>query len=102
LNDLAWILATDRAAELRDGAEALRLAQRLAQITGTPNARFLSALDAADAEVGRFPDAIHAAEKARAVAIAAGETNLAQAAKKRLELYRSGQPFRGTKPAGFE
>ena len=64
LRDLAWILATSPKAELRDGSEALRLARRApATWRGSPNPRYLSALDAAYAETGDFAQAIRTAQQ---------------------------------------
>jgi len=71
----------------------VRLAQRATQLTGGKVARFWATLDAACAEAGRFPDAVHAAEKARELASAAGEKDIAQAAERRLILYRERQPY---------
>ncbi len=44
LNDLAWLLATTSRAELRDGAEAVRLAERACELSGHREARFLGTL----------------------------------------------------------
>ncbi|HWX20605.1 MAG TPA: tetratricopeptide repeat protein [Candidatus Binatia bacterium] len=93
LNDLAWLLATHPRTDARNGSEAVRLAERACQLSGAKEARFWSSLDAAYAEVGRFPDARRVAEKARDLALTAGQTNMAQAAGARLELYRKEQPF---------
>ena len=94
LNDLAWIRATAPQAELRDGAEAVRLAERACELTGGKEARFFGTLDAAYAEDGRFSEAITTAEKARGLALAAGDKAIAAAAEQRLTLYRKQQPFR--------
>jgi len=88
LNDLAWILATHPDPDLRNGAEAVQLAERLCHVANAPNALFLSTLAAAYAEVGRCTNAISTAQQARDVALAAGESELAQAVAKQLELYR--------------
>ncbi len=65
LRDLAWILATNPRDDLRNGPEAVRLARRSCELTKNSDARFLSALDAAYAEAGRFDDAIKTAEQVR-------------------------------------
>lgn len=93
LNGLAWLLATHPRAEMRNGAEAVRLAERACELSGGKDARFCSTLDAAYAEAGRFPDALRTAEKARDLALAAGRKELADAAQARLALYRKQQPF---------
>ena len=63
MRDLAWILATNPKAEIRNGAEALRLAQRACELAGHPDPRYLSALEVAYAEVGRFDDALKTAQQ---------------------------------------
>jgi protein O-mannosyl-transferase len=93
MNRLAWLLATQPDAKLRDGAEAVRLAEHVRDLTGGGSARFLATLDAAYAEAGRFPDAIAAAQKTRDTAQAQGQTDLAKAAEERLKLYEAGKPF---------
>jgi len=94
LNDLAWILATCREPEVRDGKEAVRLAEQACQLSGGKEARWWGTLDASYAEAGRFDEAVATATKARQMALAAGQKDLAQAAEKRLEVYRSRQPYR--------
>jgi Flp pilus assembly protein TadD len=94
LNDLAWLLATNPKPELRDGAEAVRLAERACELSDGKEARFWGTLDAAYAEAGRFADAISTAIKARDLALVAGQTDIAQRAEQRLALYRSGKPYR--------
>ncbi len=94
LNDLAWFLATDAHAELRNGEEAVRLAQKACELTGGRDPRCLGTLDAAYAEVGRFPDAIAIAATAAELARANGDGVIAAAAQQRLELYRAGKRYR--------
>ena len=93
LNDLAWLLATYPRAELRNGVQAVELAERACRLTTFKEARFLGTLDAAYAEAGRFPEAITIAEQAKSTALAAGEKSTAEQADERLKLYRSGLPF---------
>ena len=94
LNDLAWILATHPKLEVRNGAEAVRLAEEACRLSGGKEARCFGTLDAAYAEVGRFDDAIAAATKARELALAARQQDIAQAAEARLALYRAQKPYR--------
>jgi tetratricopeptide (TPR) repeat protein len=93
LNALAWLLATHPKAESRNGAEAVRLAERACALVGDREPRFWSTLDCAYAEAGRFSEAIATAEKARKLALAAGKKELAEAAETRLALYREGRAF---------
>jgi tetratricopeptide (TPR) repeat protein len=94
LNDLAWILATDYRASLRNGSDAVQLASRACQLAGGREARFSGTLDAAYAETGDFDKAIATARQTEQLAVNAGQTNLASAARQRLELYQLQQPFR--------
>jgi len=58
LNNLAWILATCPDPELRDGEEALRLAEECARLSSGENPRHLRTLAAAHAATGAFEAAI--------------------------------------------
>jgi protein O-mannosyl-transferase len=94
LNDLAWVLATNPKAEIRDGAEAVRLAEQACKLTGGKEPRCFGTLDAAYAEVGRFDDAVATATKARELALASGQQEIAQQAEARLAVYRARKPYR--------
>lgn len=94
LNNLAWLLATHPQAELRDGAQAVQLAERACALTGRKEAFLLGTLAAAYAEVGRFDDAVKTAEQARQLALAAGQQAVAQANARLLEQYRAHRPVR--------
>ena len=94
LNDLAWLLATHPDADLRNGPEAVTLAEKAVKLTHGTQAAFLGTLAAAYAEVGRFPEAIAAAEKALDRARAAGQGQIAEANTQFLELYRAHKPYR--------
>ena len=72
LNNLAWVLATSPDDELRNGAEAVRLAERACELTHYGQPLFIGTLAAAYAEAGRFPEAVTTAEKAEQLATAAG------------------------------
>jgi tetratricopeptide (TPR) repeat protein len=93
---LAWLLATSRQDELRDGKAAVVLAERSlgTDAQEAPDADRLDTLAAAYAEVGRFADAIATARRAEAAARAAGSADLAAEIATRLLLYEEGRPFR--------
>jgi tetratricopeptide (TPR) repeat protein len=96
LNDLAWHLATQPDASARNGAEAVRLAERAVASGGAardPN--YLDTLAASYAEVGRFDDAVRTAREAISLAEAAGQPALTAEFQKRLEQYLAGRPHRG-------
>jgi protein O-mannosyl-transferase len=94
LNNLAWMLATSPDPQLRNGAEAVDLAERACRITENRQAHMLGTLAASFAEAGRFPEAIAAAEQAKTLAEQAHDTETATANTKLLALYRSGKPYR--------
>jgi cytochrome c-type biogenesis protein CcmH/NrfG len=94
LNNLAWILATHRDPETRDGALAVRLAERACDLTGRTNLWFIHTLAAAYAEAGDTTNAVASAERARDLASATGQDALTRTAEKRIELYRSGGRYR--------
>ena len=94
LNNLAWLLATARDAQVRDGAEAVRCAQRVCELTQYQQALLVGTLAAASAEAGRFEEARATAQKAIALAEAAGQAGLAARNRELLKLYEAGQPCR--------
>ena len=100
LNNLAWVLATSPDEKLRNGAEAVRLAERACELTHDGQPAFVGTLAAAYAEAGRFPEAVTTAEKAEQLATAAGLKKLAVENQKLLELYQAGKPCRGPAQTG--
>ena len=93
LNNLAWLLATADDPSLRNGDEAVQLAGRACDLTHYHGPYYIGTLAAAYAEAGRFEDAVRTAEQARVLAIASGETELAERTLKLLEFYRAGRPY---------
>ncbi len=94
LNNLAWALATVEDEELRNPAEAVRLAERACELTDYEQAGMLDTLGVAYAAAGRFPKAIETAKKATKLAEATGKKNLAQGIQNRLQLYKARRPYR--------
>ncbi|MFM1769835.1 MAG: hypothetical protein RJA22_2364 [Verrucomicrobiota bacterium] len=94
LNDLAWLRATHPQAAARQGAEAVRLAERACQLTQRREPFLLGTLAAAYAEAGRFEDAVRTGEEARGLAAARGDARLAALNEKLVSLYRARQPYR--------
>ena len=72
LSNQAWLLATCSDDAVRDGKEAVRLAERACRLTGYKQAPMVGVLAAAYAEAGRFTDAVATAQKAIDLATAAG------------------------------
>ncbi|MBI4877880.1 MAG: tetratricopeptide repeat protein [Acidobacteria bacterium] len=75
LNHVAWVLATSPEAALRNGVEAVKLAQRAERLTGGRDAAVLDTLAAAYAETGRFWEAVQAARRAAALKTGASTLN---------------------------
>ena len=96
LNNLAWLLATHPNDSVRNGAEAVRLAERACQLTSGKDPMLLGTLAAAYAETGRFAEAISIGEKARTLATAIGLSDLAAKNAQLIENYRAGKPMRET------
>jgi len=93
LNNLAWTLAANPAAELRDGTQAVKCAERACTLTGYKETMMIGTLAAAYAEAGRFDEAMATAQKACAQATAAGKPELLKMNEQLLELYRQHQPY---------
>ena len=94
LNNLAWILAANADPQVRNGAEAVALAEQACQLSEHKQAVIVGTLAAAYAEAGRFPEAVAAAEEAARLADQANEKELAARNRKLLDTYRSGKPVR--------
>jgi len=90
-NNLAWLLATSDDPELRDPAEAVRVAES-AGFGGSERPQLLDTLAAAYAAAGRSADAVAVAERARELARARGDAELANAIGARLARYREEAP----------
>lgn len=100
LTDLAWLLATTNDNAMRNGAEAVQLAQRADQLSGGNIGVVLDVLAAAHAESGAFSAAVETqrraieAERATASPRLGGLRRPAGEMSERLKLYESNQPFR--------
>lgn len=90
LQQLVWLLATNE--DLRNGPEALRLAQQALGLTSSPSAPLLDAAAAAYAAAGRFDLASELAEKALAQARKDRLQFLEDPIRTRIRTYRSHQP----------
>ena len=96
---MTWMLATCPQASLRNGIEAVRLAERANQLAGGKNPVILTTLAAAYAEAGRFPEAIETGQHALHLAEAQSNTALAGALQSQLKFYQAGIPFHGVEQA---
>ena len=95
LNGLAWFLATCPDATVRNGPEAVRLAEHACAVTGRRNPELLDTLAVAYAEAGRFPEAINATQEAIALARTAGDEAAVNQAENLLGFFQLGRPFHG-------
>jgi tetratricopeptide (TPR) repeat protein len=93
-NNLAWIRATHPDPELRNGAEAVRLAERACALWKDREPNLLDTLAAAYAEAGRFPEAVETLEEAISLAASAGPEERVRVLGARLQVYRAGRPYR--------
>ncbi len=92
LNQIAWVLATNPEASVRNGNEAVELAERAVKLSGGREPAILDTLAAAYAEVRRFPEAARTARQALALAA----QPLTDGLKARVALYEARTPFRET------
>src|SRR5262249_22461596 len=90
LNNVAWRLATRPETSLRNGAEAVKYAERANQLTDWKNPNILDTLAAAYAQEGRFPDAVKTAGDALQLAEQHSNSALVDALKRRIKLYEAG------------
>ena len=94
-NNVAWMRATAADVDLRDGKEALELAQRALR-SGGENPVVLRTLAAAQAENGEFAEATVTAERAEQLAIKTGDRAMAENLRDCVESFRRGEALHGT------
>jgi tetratricopeptide (TPR) repeat protein len=94
LNNLAWMLATSSDASLRDGAEAVRLAEQACRLTSWKQTVFIGTLAAAYAQVGDFEKAVATSKQACDLAASLSETNLLRRNQELLRQFENHQPCR--------
>jgi tetratricopeptide (TPR) repeat protein len=95
LSNLAWLLATSSDPSLRNGSEAVRLAERADSVSSRSDKHptILRILAAAYAEAGQFAEAKETAQHALEAANIEGNTTLADALQGELALYDLGLPY---------
>jgi tetratricopeptide (TPR) repeat protein len=93
-NNLAWLLATSNDPQLRNPEEAVRWAQRAAEITGGASPVVLDTLAAAYGAAGRFDRAVETANKAIDLCVQSGQLETARKIEQRLRHYENGQSDR--------
>ena len=91
LNDYAWLLATSRFDEVRDGSRAVELAERAAESSRTPV--YLDTLAAAYADTGNFEKALAIQREAIGL-VAAEDPDLTAELNEHLAAFEAGEPWR--------
>jgi spermidine synthase len=94
LNRAASLLATCPDRSVRNGAEALELAERAKRLTGGRDPAVLDTLSAAYEEKRRFAQAIEVEQQALAIATQQGNAALAASLEEHLSKYESHVPLR--------
>ena len=94
INDLSWMLATNEDEEIRDGAEAVRLAEQAFKITLGQNPAVIDTLAAAYAEAGDCARAAATAKQGIELAAQEGQKELAAGMRERMACYQARQPLR--------
>jgi Flp pilus assembly protein TadD len=97
---IAWLLATSPDASLRNGREALALAESANSVAKAEDPELLDTLAAAYAENHDFPHAISSATEALHLAVGTKNTPMADAIRGRIAQYRAGKPYRGARLHG--
>ncbi len=91
---LAWLLSTCTQASLRNGTEAVRLAETVCELTGYRIPQALDVLAAAYAEMRQYSKALKIAGRAHPLAISVGLPDLADEIQSRMKSYETKRPFR--------
>jgi len=94
LEEMAWFFATQPDASLRNGGEAVRLAERASALRARKTPKTLATLAAAYAENARIPEATRVAEEARLLAQSAGDAPAVSLTERLLAAFRAGRAYR--------
>jgi tetratricopeptide (TPR) repeat protein len=96
---IAWLLATAPEASLRNGNEALSLAEAANNLATSNDPTVLDTLAAAYAENGQFAQAVALETRALELATESKNTAMAKDIRSRLTLYKAKRPFRSERSA---
>jgi len=90
----ASLMATSPEAALRNGPEAITLAERARELTESKDVSALDTLAAAYAEAGRFSQAIEASQQALSLTQAQSDQAFARRVKAHLAKFQAYKPLR--------
>jgi tetratricopeptide (TPR) repeat protein len=96
MSQMAHVLAASPEASDRDPEEAVKLAERVVQLSSLPDPGYLDTLAIAYAAAGRFPEAGETARRALELATQQNRSQLVEELNARIRLYKVGQPYRDT------
>jgi hypothetical protein len=94
LDELAWVFATHPSDELRDGNEAVLLAEHACALTKRTNPMLLATLAAAYAETGNFGQAINTIQESLSKARSIGNAGAIALGERLLASFQSNAPIR--------
>jgi len=94
MSNLAWVFATSPDDSLRDGPQAVQLAEQALRISGARIPIIFRTLAAAYAENGQFSEAIETARRGIDLANSQGNSGLATELQGNIALYQAGRPLR--------
>jgi tetratricopeptide (TPR) repeat protein len=92
-NNLAWLYATESDAQIRNGSQAVQLAELACRLTRRKNPAYLGTLGSAYAEAGRFAEAVDVTRLALELADTRDAEALRASLQARLQLYENQQPY---------
>ena len=99
LNNLAWTLATNPDATVRNGAEAIGYGERACELTQRGQPVFLITLAAAYAEAGQFEQALATSQQAMQLATQTGNTQLLASLTPLHNAFQNRQAYHTPPPA---
>jgi tetratricopeptide (TPR) repeat protein len=94
LNDLAWLRATSPDPALRNGVEAVAMAERSCGLTKRKDASCLATLAASYAEMDRFTESMAAAQEALTLAQTSSDAGTVRRIENLLREFQAHHPYR--------
>jgi len=94
MSNLAWVFATAPDDSLRDGVQAVKLAEQALRVSGSRIPILFRTLAAAYAENGQFSQAIQTAQRGIILANSQGNPSLATELRGQIALYQENRPLR--------